>query len=234
MVYKDNIYSLGFKDWLDKNKINISLDKQEDYEFILKPLIFNWLLSDYKLKCTVDSYTENNWYWIIVDIDITSQFGSYEGDKWYSDKNTVYKSKNEAEDAMIVFVINLLEQRLILKDSGLNNKTIIISDFPIISYDLYFNNAFIKNISQMTMMDLREQLSRNYIAGYSLRIPELLYYLFDTDVSKEVVNITEEGKVDKWFPQFQLSDYYRSVDYGSALLAITLKIRDNQLGKQPY
>ena len=86
----------------------------------------------------------------------------------------------------------------------------------------------------MTMMDLREQLSRNYIAGYSFRIPELLYYLFDIDVSKEVVNILEEGKIDKWFPQFKLSDYYGYVDYGSELLAITLKIRDNQLGKQPY
>ena len=234
MVYKDRLYSLGFKYWLDKNSITLSLDEVNDYEFILKPLIFNWLLSDYKLKCTVDSYTENNWYWIIVDIDITSQFGSYEGDKWYSDKNTVYKSKNEAEDAMVAFAIDLLEQRLILKDSGLNNKTIIINDFPVISYDLYFNNAFIKNISQMTMMDLREQLSRNYIAGYSLRIPELLYYLFDIDVSKEVVNILEEGKIDKWFPKFKLNDYYGYVDYGSEELAFTLKIIDNQLGKQPY
>ena len=234
MEYIDNIYSLGFKDWLDKNKISLSIGEVNNYKFILNSLIFNWLLSDYKLKCIVDSYTENNWYWVIVDIGITSQFGSYEGNKWHSDKSTTCVAKTEAEDAMIVFVINLLEQRLILKDSGLNNKTIIISDFPIISYDLYFNNAFIKNISQMTMMDLREQLSRNYIAGYSLRIPELLYYLFDIDVSKEVVNILEEGKIDKWFPKYKLDDYYGYVDYGSEELAFTLKIRDNQLGKQPY
>ena len=205
MEYIDNIYSLGFKDWLDKNKISLSIGEVNNYKF-----------------------------WVIVDIGITSQFGSYEGNKWHSDKSTTCVAKTEAEDAMIVFVINLLEQRLILKDSGLDSKTIIINDFPAISYDLYFNNAFIKNISQMTMMDLREQLSRNYIAGYSLRIPELLYYLFDIDVSKEVVNILEEGKIDKWFPKFKLNDYYGYVDYGNEELAFTLKIRDNQLGKQPY
>ena len=233
MKYKDRLYKLGFKDWLDNHNISLSLDEVNDYEFILNPLIFNWLLSDYKLKCTVDSYTENNWYWTVVDIGITSQFGSYEGNKWYSDKNTIYISKKEAEDALVIFVIDLLEQRLILKDSGLDSKTIVINDFPVISYDLYFNNAFIKNISRLTMMDLREQLSRNYIAGYSLRIPELLYTLFDSDVSKEVVNIIEGGKVDKWFPKFKLNDYYGYVDYGSEELAFTLKIRDNQLNFNP-
>ena len=53
-------------------------------------------------------------------------------------------------------------------------------------------------------------------------------------MSKEVVNILEEGKIDKWFPKFKLNDYYGYVDYGSEELAFTLKIIDNQLGKQPY
>ena len=225
----EKLYEFGFKEWLEYHNISVE-GNAEITTWIYNMLILQWVEEKYSLQYNIYSHVADDWLFNIKDTSKKSAFGIHTGNEWVSPAS--YSTRYEA----MIKLISLLVDIIINIEKNINNYINIDTTNKYLepSYDLYYNSIYIHKITHNTMLSIREQLSKNYVSGYSLKLPKNVHYLFEENMIDFVVNIVEGGKVDKWFPKYKLDDYYGYVDYGNEELAFTLKIRDNQLGKQPY
>lgn len=220
----EKLYDFGFKEWLEEHNLVIE-GNAEITTCIYYMLILKWVEDKYDLQYNIYSHILNDWAFDVRDTSDTSPFGIYTGNVWHS--ITSYPSRYEAMLQLIPVLVNIITN---IENKTKDNVSIDTTNkYFEPTYNLYHNNIFINNISHKTMLSIREQLSKNYVSGYSLKIPNNATHLFNVPMQDFVVNITELGEVDKWFPQYKLDDYYGYVDYGDENLAFTLKIIENQL-----
>ena len=229
MINVEELYDYGFKEWLENHDIVIESEPNIK-NYIYYMLVLKWIEERYDLQYNIYSHVADDWLFNVKDTSKKSAFGIYTGNEWASQKS--YSTRHEAIIKLIALLVGII---INIENSTKNHINIDTTNKYIEpTYDLYYNNVYVNNITHNTMLSIREQLSKNYVSGYSLKLPKSVHHLFDKSMADFVVNLVELGKVDKWFPQYKLDNYYGYVDYGSEELAFTLKIRDNQLGKQPY
>lgn len=229
MINVEELYDYGFKEWLENHDIVIESEPNIK-NYIYYMLVLEWIEEKYDLQYNIYSHVADDWLFSVKDTSQKSAFGIYTGNEWVSQKS--YSTRHEAIIKLIALLVGII---INIENSTKNHINIDTTNKYIEpTYDLYYNNVYVNNITHNTMLSIREQLSKNYVSGYSLKLPKNVLHLFDESMADFVVNLVELGKVDKWFPQYKLNDYYGYVDYGSEASAFTLKIRGNQLGKQPY
>ena len=228
MINVEKIYDYGFKEWMVSHNIVIESDPSIK-NYIYYMLVLKWIEERYDLQYNIYSHVADDWLFNVKDTSKKSAFGIHTGNEWVS--STSYSTRHEAMIKLIALLVNII----INIEEDTNNHINIDTTNRYIepSYDLYYNSVYVHNITHNTMLSIREQLSKNYVSGYSLKIPSNAIHLFDMPVQDFVVNIVELGEVDKWFPKYKLDDYYGYVDYGSEELAFTLKIIDNQTDFNP-
>jgi hypothetical protein len=220
----EKLYDYGFKEWLNNKNIIIESD-QSIKNYIYYMIVLKWIEEKYNLQYNIYSHIVDKWSFNVKDTSKQSAFGILTGNEWISPQS--YSTRHETLTNLVALLVNIIVNIEKNSNSCINIDTTNKYFEP--SYDLYFNNSYVNKITNNTMLAIREQLSKNYVSGYSLKLPKNVHHLFEENMIDFVVNIAEGGKVDKWFPKYKLDDYYGYVDYGSEELAFTLKIRDNQL-----
>ena len=110
-----------------------------------------------------------------------------------------------------------------------NRNIVMIKPLVIdeILLDVHLNGEFQCTVNQFSSLDLRIQITEGNIEGYSLKINPKFFRLFDDDdkIEEVIINISSDGEVDKWFPEYKLSDDYGYITVYGHTLASAIKLR---------
>jgi len=120
-------------------------------------------------------------------------------------------------------------------NKGLSELT-LPAEIQKIYYDLFKDGCLIfSNISGDQMMELRNQIAKKRLKGYSLKINSNSFNLFDKEVNieNETVMLTDLGEVEnKWFSDRNLNGYPMGCAPESERLVMCIKLRSLQLDNE--
>lgn len=106
-------------------------------------------------------------------------------------------------------------------------KPLIIEQILI---DIYHNGVFQFTVNQFTQLDIRKQIIKGQINGYTMKMNPQYYFLFDNEDNIEEIEIIihSNGEISDWFPEYKINEEYESVGVFSECLSAVLKIRGAQ------
>lgn len=100
--------------------------------------------------------------------------------------------------------------------------------------DIFFNGSFVYSLNQFSMLDLRYQITKNAVEGYTFKMNPQFWRLFHEDdrIEDFVGIIKPNGEISKWFPKYDASEEYDNIAVFGEALAAVIKIRTAQIDRE--
>ena len=96
---------------------------------------------------------------------------------------------------------------------------------PNILLDVFYNNEYQFSLNEFSFADLRLQIAKGKIEGYTFKMSPSFWYLFDTEekIHESVFEILSDGTVSDWFPKYSINEEYDELDVFSETLSAIIK-----------
>lgn len=102
-------------------------------------------------------------------------------------------------------------------------KPLVIENILI---DLYHNGVYQFTMSDFTSLDVRRQIVKDKLEGYSVKMNPQFWRLFkdDDEIETSEYFITKDGVYSDWFPEYYLNEDYPSMPVFNEGLAAIIKM----------
>lgn len=102
-------------------------------------------------------------------------------------------------------------------------KPLIIENILV---DLYNDGIYQFTVSDFTLLDIRRQISKQQLEGYSIKMNPQFWKLFKVEDEIEMSEyfISKDGVYSDWFPEYYLNEEYPLMVVFNEGLAAILKI----------
>lgn len=97
---------------------------------------------------------------------------------------------------------------------------------PQILVDIYHNGVYQFSANEFTQLDIRRQISKQNLEGYTIKMNPQFYNLFgeEDEIEDVIITISNDGQLSDWFPHYKLNNEYESVAVFQESLSAVLKM----------